>query len=197
MKIFAISHVRWEKAKFYHRLWREEERICCKALQQTHSSPPTEYAFVFLRWEKFLPESYSELTEQPLVYSVPTLKVKTKYSVHIMVLWVVTSDGDIMPPCIFPHGRRLNSETYIKCLDEVVLLWNWDGGYWKTLPLPTGLHDTQTGEPSVSCQKIFVTTAFGCLTPRIAIFLIIICGAQLSERTTKFHAAPKMNWRQG
>ena len=38
-----------------------------------------------------------------------------------MVFGVVTSDGDVMPPFIFPHGLRLNMEANIKCLEELVL----------------------------------------------------------------------------
>ena len=53
---------------------------------------------------------------------VPIL-MKTKHPVHIMVFGVVSSDGDIMPPFIFPHGLKLNTEAYIKCLEKVVLPW--------------------------------------------------------------------------
>ena len=47
--------------------------------------------------------------------------MKSKHPVHIMVFGLVTSDGDIMPPFIFPHGLRFNTEAYIKCLEKVVL----------------------------------------------------------------------------
>ena len=66
---------------------------------------------------------------------------------------------------------------------------DWEGGCCKTLYLATGLcHATQAGEPSLGFEKISATTSlltFGCLTPQIAIPLIIIRGAWLSKRPTK------------
>ena len=47
--------------------------------------------------------------------------MKTKHPVHIMVLEMVTSNGDVMPPFVSQHGFWLNTEAYIKCLMEVVL----------------------------------------------------------------------------
>ena len=49
--------------------------------------------------------------------------VTTKHPAHIMLLGVVTNNGDVMLPFISPHGRTPNSQVYIKCLDEVVLTW--------------------------------------------------------------------------
>ena len=40
-----------------------------------------------------------------------------------MVFGVVTSDGNVMLPFIFPHSIRFNTEAYIKCLEKVVQLW--------------------------------------------------------------------------
>ena len=67
-----------------------------------------------------------ELTEQPLAFSVPTRCIelmKTKHSVLIFMFGLVTSDGHVMPPFMMSHGPRLNRATYVKCLEEVVLLW--------------------------------------------------------------------------
>ena len=49
--------------------------------------------------------------------------MKNKYPVHTMVLRVVTNDCDIMPSFVFSYGPRLNTEAYIKCLEEVVPPW--------------------------------------------------------------------------
>ena len=57
-----------------------------------------------------------------LYKNVPIL-MKSKQSIHIMVFGVVTCNGDIMPPFIFPHDHTLNMEVYIKNLKEVVLPW--------------------------------------------------------------------------
>ena len=51
---------------------------------------------------------------------VPIL-MKTKHPVHTMVLGVITSEGDVTVPFIFPHSPRLNMEAYNKCLMESVL----------------------------------------------------------------------------
>ena len=43
--------------------------------------------------------------------------------VHIMVFGVAKSDGDVMPLSIGPHDLRLNTESYIKYLEDIVLTW--------------------------------------------------------------------------
>ena len=47
-----------------------------------------------------------------------------KDPVLIKVFGMATSDGDILCPFNFPNGFRFNTVAYIKCLEEVVLLWN-------------------------------------------------------------------------
>ena len=49
--------------------------------------------------------------------------MKTKYPVHITMFGVVISDGDVKLPLIFLHGLRLNTEAYIKYLEELVPPW--------------------------------------------------------------------------
>ena len=46
--------------------------------------------------------------------------IKTKHSVHIMVFKVVTSNAEVFPIFIFPLCLIINTESYIKCLFEVV-----------------------------------------------------------------------------
>ena len=72
MKIFSIPHTRRERQIFITGYEGQRERPRYKGFLQTQASPPTEHALVFFRLERFLPESDSELTEQPLVSSVPT-----------------------------------------------------------------------------------------------------------------------------
>ena len=63
--------------------------------------------------------------------------MKTKHPIHIMVFEVVTSDGDIMPPFIFPHGLHQVPGESSAALDQ-------EGGCWKTLHLAKELcHATQ------------------------------------------------------
>ena len=107
----------------------------------------------------------------------------------------LTCNSDI-PTFIFPQGLRINMETYIKCLEEVVLPWikRMTAG---RLYICTVSH--KQVKP-IRCQKVLVTTSpltSDCLTLQIAISLIIMCKAQLNEKLTKLCATLKMNWRQG
>ena len=68
------------------------------------------------------------------------------YPVNIMVFGVITHD-DVMLPVIFPQGLRFNTEAYIKCFEEAVL----DDPMSDSRSLK---HARQSGEPSVSCEKI-------------------------------------------
>ncbi len=48
---------------------------------------------------------------------------RTKFPVHVMVLGVVSSDGDVMPPHVFEQGLKINAEVYVHVLDTVVKPW--------------------------------------------------------------------------
>ena len=117
---------------------------------------PTKNALVFLKREKIWAKSDGQLTDQPLAFSIPI--------VHIMVFGMVTSDGDIMPLFIFPHGLRFNREAYIKCLEKIVLPLIKSVGTESNRIL---CHATQAGEPSVGRQcntkdelKVKITEVF-------------------------------------
>ena len=47
----------------------------------------------------------------------------TKFLASVMVLGVVNSKGDGMPPQIFIEGLRVNATAYTEVLDNVVKLW--------------------------------------------------------------------------
>ena len=122
--------------------------------------------------------------------------MKTKYPVNIMVFRVVTSDGDVMPPLIFWYYYRPNMKANIKCLKEVNC--SESRGWLLEDPISgkRALHHvTQAKEPSVGCKKFSATTS-PLTSPKIAIPLIIMWGAWLSERPTKLYAILKMNWKQ-
>ena len=61
--------------------------------------------------------SDDELAEQQDV----SILIKTKHIVDIMMFGLVKTDFDIMPPFIFQHGLRLNTEPYVKRLELIVL----------------------------------------------------------------------------
>ncbi len=54
--------------------------------------------------------------------SVPPV-MRTKNPAKIMIFGLITSDGKVMPPHIFPSGLRVNTDVYVKLLEEVVFPW--------------------------------------------------------------------------
>lgn len=49
--------------------------------------------------------------------------MKTKFPATVMVFGAITSEGDVMPPHIFPQGLKVTTEVYIEVLESVVLPW--------------------------------------------------------------------------
>ena len=104
-----------------------------------------------------------------------------------------TSDDEVMPTLIFPHGLRHNTEAYIKWLKEALLfeswgclledLWQQDSAQCHTSRI------TQYWQSEKFCDHITPTS--GHLIPLIVILLIIMCQAWLSERLTKLNANTK------
>ena len=105
--------------------------------------------------------------------------MKTKHPGYIMVFGVVTRDGDIMLPFIFPYDLRLIMEAYIMCLEEVVLTWTKRVAVGRpTFGNRTLHHVTKAGEHNVGCEKISATTSPRTISRRthqIVISLIRIC----------------------
>ena len=69
--------------------------------------------------------------------------MSTMFPAKVMVLGVVSSEGDIMPPHFFQRGLRVNAEVYVDVMKDVVKHGSirWPGGAPtssnKTAPLPT------------------------------------------------------------
>lgn len=53
---------------------------------------------------------------------VPTV-MHTKFPASVMVLGVVSSEGDVMPPFFFRQGLRVNAASYTEVLETVVKPW--------------------------------------------------------------------------
>ena len=121
--------------------------------------------------------------------------MKTNHAVHITVFGMVTWDGDIILPLIFPHSLRHNTKTYIKSLKKIVLpcvkritaerpyIWQQNSVSCYT-----------NREMNVSWENIPVSLSSltsGHPTPQIAIPLIVTCGGQLSKRPAK------LRWTEG
>lgn len=51
------------------------------------------------------------------------IAMHSKYPAHIMVLGVVSSEGDVMPPFFFSNGLRLGAVDYIQILETTVKPW--------------------------------------------------------------------------
>ena len=49
--------------------------------------------------------------------------MKTKFPASVMVLGVVTSNGDVMPPHFFEQNEKVNTDVYLRVLETVVLPW--------------------------------------------------------------------------
>ena len=46
--------------------------------------------------------------------------IETKHPVYVMIFGVVSSNGNIIPLFIFQHGLSLNTEAYLKIMEELV-----------------------------------------------------------------------------
>ena len=55
-------------------------------------------------------------------HDMPTV-MKTKLPVTVMAIGVVSSEGHCMPPHIFEAGLEVNTEVYLKVMEETVLPW--------------------------------------------------------------------------
>lgn len=49
--------------------------------------------------------------------------MKTKFPATVMVLGVVSSEGDVMPPHIIEEGLRVNTAVYLDIMEKVVVPW--------------------------------------------------------------------------
>ncbi|UYV73528.1 hypothetical protein LAZ67_10003973 [Cordylochernes scorpioides] len=47
----------------------------------------------------------------------------TKFPASVLVLGIISSEGDVMPPHFFEKGLRMNADTYINVLETVVKPW--------------------------------------------------------------------------
>jgi hypothetical protein len=48
---------------------------------------------------------------------------KTKFPATVMILGVVSSEGDVMPPHFFEKGLMINTDVYLDVLEKVVVPW--------------------------------------------------------------------------
>ncbi len=58
----------------------------------------------------------ADISEVPIVMA-------TKFPATVMVLGVVSNEGDMMPPHIFAKGLKINTEEYVKVMKEMMKPW--------------------------------------------------------------------------
>ena len=80
--------------------------------QPWHNSCHNKFGKGILYCLAFILEAFQCQYEDRFIF----ILMKTKDPLNIMVFKMIIRDGDIMPLFIFPHGLRLNTEAYIKCL---------------------------------------------------------------------------------
>ena len=49
--------------------------------------------------------------------------MSTKFPATVMVLGVISNEGDVMPPFFFPKGLKINADEYLKVMNDVVKPW--------------------------------------------------------------------------
>ena len=97
----------------------------------------------------------------------------------------VPSVGDVIPTFISPYDLKLNTETYLKCLE--VLVQALIGGVSSNTTLR---HPTWAGEPIVSWEKVSVTNSTvisGHLTSQFEVPLVIMYWTQLCKNRQSPH----------
>ena len=60
------------------------------------------------------------LTDDPM--EVPVI-MTVKFPVNVMVLGVVSSEGDVMPPHMFEKGLKVNTDVYLDVMQNIVKPW--------------------------------------------------------------------------
>ena len=94
-----------------------------KALLNPLKKPPAENILIFFSDEKNFDQDQKInrkknrwLCEDPS--EVPVI-MKTKFPATVMVMGVVSNQGDVMPPHIFAAGLKINTEVYLDVMTTV------------------------------------------------------------------------------
>ena len=72
---------------------KDKRKLCWETFQQNQASSPIELTLVFPKWEKFLPVSEGELTEQLLVWFVLTQDELIGFLVFIAIYIMLFGGG--------------------------------------------------------------------------------------------------------
>ena len=117
MKTFDISYARWVKDIFSSAMNDKKKDHTVKLLNMlTHLLQPK--MFWFFSDEKKNCQ-YQTINSQNNRWLALFLQDENQTSVHIMVFGVVTSNGNVIPSFIFPHGLKFNTEAYSVCYEKI------------------------------------------------------------------------------
>ena len=115
------------KGQFMNQATKERRLVKAKALLNRFKHPPSPKILIFYSDEKNFNQDQKVnsqnnrwLCEDP--EEVPIV-MKTKFPAQVMVLGVVSNEGDVMPPHVFAQGLKINTEVYIDVLSNVVKPW--------------------------------------------------------------------------
>jgi hypothetical protein len=61
-----------------------------------------------------------------------------KFPATVLVLGVISNEGDVMPHHVFVKGLKINIEEYLKVREDVVKPWTDQVAVWALLCLPAG-----------------------------------------------------------
>lgn len=106
---------------------------------------------------------------------------------------VIANDGDIMSPFIFPQGFRSNTQSYITCLEAVVLSWVKRG--WLLEDPMSGnrsLHHATQAEHSHSLFCVWLDMTIRQKSFKIRVFLLF---SGLSFWAFKHHQTKQLAMR--
>ena len=84
------------------------------------------HVIFFSKEKKFIQDKLHNRQNDRFITDDPEevpIVMSTKFPTSVMVLDVVSSDGDAMPPYFFPEGLRVAANDYIKVLETVVKPW--------------------------------------------------------------------------
>jgi hypothetical protein len=117
----------FRKGQFLNEATKERRFAKAKILLNRLKTPAANNQLIFFSDEKNFSQDQkvnrknnrwlcADITEVPIVMA-------TKFPATVMVLGVVSNEGDVMPPHFFAKGLKINAEEYIKVLRDVVKPW--------------------------------------------------------------------------
>lgn len=121
MRIFDTGHMMW-KDKFISAKVNNNCFTCTKHfLSKTRHQEPR-ILFFFLTKKTFNQDQKVNKRLCRDSKDIPIVRC-TKFPAAVMVLGVMSSEGDVMPPQFFPQGLRINAADYKKVVERIVELW--------------------------------------------------------------------------